>query len=425
MLWESRVSACCYNDGTSLGISPTGTILYVGGQGGSGCDYATLAYRAATGGLVWSVLHSGRGVGCDTINDLVVSPDGMTVFVTGGAVAWQNRNFYYDTIAYDARTGVQLWEATYDPSPGNDIASSIEVTPDGSRVFVTGIAAGDATDGDAVTLSYDAATGTQQWLSRYNSPANLIDLATAMAVSPDGAKVFVTGSSENPRHADDTLTIAYDAPTGDQLWASRYDSPSRGDDIAVAMDVSPDGSSVFIVGNASDAVHGQSYLTVAYDADVGTQVWVSRYKSSQVGADVAKDVGVSPDGARVFVTGGAYDNQDAWMETLAYDAGSGTQEWAQPFSPEGYGTSGYALAVSATGDVFVVGFTYWEAGDYATTSYDGDTGQLRWSALYDGPSGGEDNPEDIALTPHGGLVFVTGQATGPGGDVMATLAYIA
>ena len=86
---------------------------------------------------------------------------------------------------------------------------------------------------DYATVAYDAATGAQRWASRYNGPANRDDFALSVAVSPDGATVFVTGASFGGRNRAccnsdwDYATVAYDAATGAQRWASRYNGPAN------------------------------------------------------------------------------------------------------------------------------------------------------------------------------------------------------
>jgi hypothetical protein len=77
---------------------------------------------------------------------------------------------------------------------GYPVASAVAVSPDGSRVFVTGIRdGGRATGADYATVACSAATGRQLWASRYNGPANGDDGANAVGVSPSGRSVFVTG----------------------------------------------------------------------------------------------------------------------------------------------------------------------------------------------------------------------------------------
>ena len=96
-----------------------------------------------------------------------------------------------------------IWVARYDgpsDSPSFDTARSIAVSPDGSKVFVTGYSYGDGDD--YATLAYDASTGTKLWLSRYNGPGYG---ASSLAVSPDGARVFVTGTVLTP----DRTQLAY------------------------------------------------------------------------------------------------------------------------------------------------------------------------------------------------------------------------
>jgi len=56
---------------------------------------------------------------------------------------------------------------------------------------------------DYATIAY-AASGTQQWVARYNGPGNYYDQATSVAVSPATGTVFVTGAN-----AADYITVAY------------------------------------------------------------------------------------------------------------------------------------------------------------------------------------------------------------------------
>jgi hypothetical protein len=62
------------------------------------------------------------------------------------------------------------------------------------------------------TVAYQAATGTQAWVSRYNG-GNNDDRADSIAVNPDSTSVYVTGKSAGPGPGPgpeyDFATIAY------------------------------------------------------------------------------------------------------------------------------------------------------------------------------------------------------------------------
>ena len=125
-------------------------------------------------------------------------------------------------MAYNAATGARLWVARYnDPANGDDCAFAVAVSPGGSRVYVTGASQGTTSGADYATVAYSAATGTRLWVARYNDPDHFTNRAFAMAVSPGGSRVYVTGESSGLDYA----TVAYRAATGTRLWVARFSGP--------------------------------------------------------------------------------------------------------------------------------------------------------------------------------------------------------
>ena len=138
------------------------------------------------------------------------------------------------------------------------------VSPTGGSVFVTGTSDRVSSGPDYATVAYNAATGAQQWVKRYNGPANGEDNADAVTVSPTGSSVYVTGYSFGNGTGPDFATVAYDAATGAQQWVKRYNGPGNGQDEGDSVAVSPSGSTVFITGYSTGAGTNYDYSTIAY-----------------------------------------------------------------------------------------------------------------------------------------------------------------
>jgi DNA-binding beta-propeller fold protein YncE len=216
---------------------------------------------------------------------------------------------------------------------------SLAVSPDGKRVFVIGRSRGSSLKADYATIAYDVATGTRLWVSRYNGPGNGVDYATKVVVSPDGTRVYVTGSAySGTADLRDYATVAYDAATGNQLWASIYEAGTCCRGGATAMAISPDGKTVYVTGNTSAGLDISGFGTVAYDAATGAQLWASLYNAPDASAS-ATAINLSPDGKALFVTGtsaavAAPDQGD----TVAYDAATGAQLWTSMAAARGIST---------------------------------------------------------------------------------------
>jgi hypothetical protein len=175
----------------------------------------------------------------------------------------------------------------------------VAVSPDGTAVYVTGQSwGGQAPAWDYATVAYNATTGAQQWVKRYNGPGNAYDLASSVAVSPSSGTVYVTGQSAGTSTGADYATIAYTAATGAQQWINRYNDTGNGTDIATSLAVNPASGTVYVTGQSA-ASGLYDYATVAYTT-AGTQQWVKRPIGSVL---YASSVAVSPTTGTVAVTG--------------------------------------------------------------------------------------------------------------------------
>jgi outer membrane protein assembly factor BamB len=159
------------------------------------------------------------------------------------------------------RRPARLWIRRYDgPDHADDAAVDLALNAVAARLFVAA-ASCEPSPGvvcHTVTLAYDAVTGTRLWVRRLDvdsEPAKL-------AVSPDGARIFVTGDRFSTNSAD-YKTIAYSATDGSTLWSRTYDGPAHGQDDAFDVAPNPDGSAVIVTGHSLGANGRFDYTTIA------------------------------------------------------------------------------------------------------------------------------------------------------------------
>ena len=246
---------------------------------GTGLDYATIKYNSS-GTQQWASRYNGPG-GVDDIAYSLALDCCENVYVTGSSFGW-GTGLDYATIKYDS-SGLQQWAARYNgPASIDDIAYALAIDMSGN-IYVTGSSLGSGTGLDYATIKYDP-SGSQQWVSRYNGPANSDDFAYSLAVDISGG-VYVTGGSTGSGTALDYATVKYD-PSGAQTWASRYNGPANGDDQANALAIDGSGN-VYVTGTSLGSGTGFDYATIKYNSG-GTQQWASRYNGPGNNDDVAR-----------------------------------------------------------------------------------------------------------------------------------------
>lgn len=199
----------------------------------------------------------------------------------------------YLTVKYDL-FGVKEWEARYN-GPGGKADKAFAIAVDNGDVYVTGESHGGTTGYDIATVKYDTA-GAQLWVARYNDPAGgKKDAGYAIALVPGEDIVCVTGASDGGSGGKiNMVTVAYNATTGAQLWVSAYNGPGGSLDRAFAMEAFslPGGlKRVVITGESDGGTTKADYATVLYDAETGTQLWAARYDGPLSKKDYAMPYG--------------------------------------------------------------------------------------------------------------------------------------
>ena len=308
------------------------------------------------------------------------------------------------TIKY-SYTGIKQWSVRYNGvSNGQDRPSKIAVDGSGN-VYVAGYSEGSGTKYDYVTLKYNS-NGIQQWVIRYNGPANGDDFATALAIDGLG-NVYVTGYSAGSGSGYDYATVKYNS-NGVQQKVFRYNGTANGDDLAVAVGID-NSNSVYVAGYAAASGAGRDYVTIKYDA-AGNQRWAVSFNGSGNGDDVAVGLGID-NAANVYVAGysrGSGTGDD--YATIKYDS-SGTQKWVNTYNGPANGSDHTsAIAVDGAGNSFVTGSSLGSGTgyDYATIKYT-TAGTQSWVQRYNGAFNGDDFASGITLDPFGS-VYVTGSS---------------
>ena len=234
---------------SGVAVSPDGNCVY--GTGEQDDAVAVFSRNVVTGALSYVEMENP-----DRPQAVVVSPDDSHVYVLGtqgpsngpGAV-----HVFSRTPPACALTFVE--EATGDVDGLGKQPEAMAISADGAHVYVGGsFFDGTTTQGAVITLSRNVVTGTLSFVEReYNGAGGVDRLAkvSGMAVSPDGGSVYAASG------ADDSIVVfSRNAGTGDLTFLEFQKDGGAVDGLkgASAVAVSPDSAYVYVAGRADEAV---------------------------------------------------------------------------------------------------------------------------------------------------------------------------
>jgi len=123
------------------------------------------------------------------------------------------------------------------------------------NILVTGQSTGVASSFDIVTVKYSP-SGEQVWARRYDGASNQADRGSCIVADGQG-RVFVGGNSVGPTSYPDMVLLGYSA-AGDSLWTLTHAGTGAGEAKPVALQATRDKSGV------------EQLLVAGYDYNEGT-----------------------------------------------------------------------------------------------------------------------------------------------------------
>jgi hypothetical protein len=410
---------------SAITVDQNGYVYVTGRSSGDGTDYdyLTVCYDPAFGDPLWTARYDGPVSGEDSATAIAVDNLG-SVYVTGRSYGGEpelgGTHFDVATVKYDAATGAELGVERYDAGVGGEDLPNVMALDNAGNVFIGGTTFQSfEVDHDYLLLKY-AVDGSGDWVRTYNGNATSYDEIRSLAISAAG-DVAVTGLSWGGATADsgtdyDYATLSYSS-AGDEKWIALYDG-SGGEDRATDVVVDANGD-VIVHGYSSDPSTGFDFATLKYQASDGQVLWTSRYNTSTANADFATQAVVDAAGD-VYVTGftGTAPGQD--FATVKLSGENGDQLWAKLYNgPLRVQDQATSIIEDGAGGVWVGGFSIGlgTGADYALVNYSSE-GDQQSVLRYNAGGNSDDRPSGVVLDTSGNLYLTGTSGTGFNADYL-------
>ncbi len=404
---------------SALAASPDGTSVYATGLVGDGV--AAFTRTPATGALTFIESERDSVGGVDGLNGaaaVVVSGDGAQVYVAGSSdnavVAFARDG------ATNELTLLELERNGFGGVTGLLGPDGLALSNDGKHLYAAAAGSSSVAIFGRDNSAASATFGELDFIGEARDGVDGVDglaLARALVLSPDGAHLYVVGEADNA-----VAALARDASDGTLEFVEFHTDGVGGVSGlagARAVAISPDGAQVYVAGGTANAVALFTRQTNSASPDFGKLTFVTAYVDGAAGVDGlqgAAAVLVSPDpfgsdpgGQHVYVAG---RGEDA-VAVFARDAITGALTWSSA------ARQGQAAVDGLTGPVALLASPDAQslyaagAGDDAVVTFDRDwdsgaltgTGALAFvesDANGDGTvAPGETITYDLVVTNHG------------------------
>lgn len=390
------------------GIKSTGGSTYVLGHVtiNGATNFALIKYNS-NGVQQWVQYYPGGG------NSMVLDNAG-NIYITGNNDLNGGTHQQISTVKYDP-SGALQWVATYyRPDAFYHVASSLAVDRFGN-VAINGTINynGEFAATDFITIRYNS-SGVEQWVRTFNGTANDIDLGLFIGVDGSG-NVYAAGPTTGRRNLkgapskltsvdthEDYVVIKYDV-NGNRLWKADYITSYDDDPRALKVDFAGNAYLAGMTTNTGSISNPVSLIAVLALAPNGARRWVAKYDGP--GSDGVNAMAVDASG-NVYVVGSTQPLTTDGL-IVKFD-GSGVLQWANTYNgPANETDAFYDIGISFDQGIYVTGTStgIGTLDDFVTIFYT-SAGVRVWTARYNDDANGYDRVQAIAVFQSEGPAFI-------------------
>lgn len=301
----------------------------------------------------------------------------------------------------------ELWTTTWDSGENETRGGAYPERPtdlaiDGNWLYTTGESYNGLDNSKAFILKTNATTGELVWAKRFSGIDGSFpqDIATSIAVSPDGSTLYVSGTGNRDfRGRGEMYLASFSSRTGRHLWSRTVDKQGRS--WGVEADVISNNHGAFIIGYSRLSRSANQIVVARYSAE-GNRIWKRTYGSLERSASSS---GMATDGRRVFIAASLQVSKTEWDKvTIALDQ-EGDFLWDFR-SPQGIPASELRYR---DGRLYLFGGRVDDANEVSSGIYalGASTGEVLWSEVV-ASAGAEPSSHHLALSPDGLIAYAIG-----------------
>lgn len=294
----------------SVEVSPAGEFVYVGAQGDD-AGINVFDRNSHDGRLTFTEFYP-----LPNARVMVMSPDGEHLYVT------KNEKTPFEVFARDRRTG-GLRQLPTMPNDGSGAGRDFPMTftPDGLQFYVT-------TDTELTIYRRDPGSGVLERLQKINGRDYNSYRMQALAVAPDGAHAYWSGSHPNPVY-DHISIFLRDSSTGQMIFADELNLDPLS--AATAMHVSPDGRHLYAATIDRDADFDGEPVISVFERDHATGALRPIQNLTFPGWCEIRDLTFTPDGQILYALATCTGYSSGMVAFLERDSTSGRLSLKEQF----------------------------------------------------------------------------------------------
>ncbi|MCY7363539.1 MAG: SBBP repeat-containing protein [Ignavibacteria bacterium] len=243
----------------------------------------------------------------------------------------------------------------------------------------------------------------QEWLQRYNGPANSFDIVSKLLLD-DFGNAYVYGSSIGVGTLTDFTIIKYNS-SGKTLWEQRYNGAGNSTDQISSAVLDNSGNS-FITGFTTATDFSNKIITAKYDSS-GNLIWIKTFNQTGYTNGFGQSVAIDKNG-NIFTSGflknsvtGFYD-----MVLIKY-SNTGNEMMSQLFNGAGNGDDvPVSIKIDNENNVIICGSTksLLNGLDMIVWKYN-ESLALQWAKTFNGTSNSDDRLTSLTIDSQNNIVF--------------------